>query len=338
MLSSGKPDMRRWSRVVSDLSGSTVPALVGHWAAEQPGCAVLVTDDSTSRTPSSTPTAPRPRHASPARGVGKGRGSGCCCRTARRGRWPPSPSPASAASGAAEHAAPPARARGAVARRGRQAPPSSSPSSAAGLPRRPGGVAPGARRRRAEPVVEPALPRSADHAWPELRPPTNRATPSGPSDSALRSSTRSTPRSDPPTTSRSSSRRAAAARRRGRSTRTAARSARRAGLERRCVAPTIASTSRCRSSGRAASAPGCSPSLIAGATLVTEAVPDPARTLALLERERVTLFRGWPDQAAPLAADPAFASTDLSALRPGSLPSVLPSRRRRARQRVHCSG
>jgi acyl-CoA synthetase (AMP-forming)/AMP-acid ligase II len=64
--------------------------------------------------------------------------------------------------------------------------------------------------------------------------------------------------------------------------------------------------------------------VIAGATLVTEAVPEPAQTLALLERERVTLFRGWPDQAARLAADPRFASTDLSDLGPGSLPAVLP--------------
>jgi acyl-coenzyme A synthetase/AMP-(fatty) acid ligase len=65
--------------------------------------------------------------------------------------------------------------------------------------------------------------------------------------------------------------------------------------------------------------------LIAGATLVVEAQPEPARTLALLARERVTLFRGWPDQADAVAAHPAFASTDLSALRPGSLQSVLPS-------------
>ena len=64
--------------------------------------------------------------------------------------------------------------------------------------------------------------------------------------------------------------------------------------------------------------------LIAGATLVTEAVPEPARTLELIEREGVTLFRGWPDQAVRLAADPAFAAADLSALGPGSLPAVLP--------------
>ncbi|WP_407673494.1 class I adenylate-forming enzyme family protein [Parafrankia colletiae] len=64
--------------------------------------------------------------------------------------------------------------------------------------------------------------------------------------------------------------------------------------------------------------------LVAGATLLTEAVPEPARTLRFLERERVTLFRGWPDQAARLAAHPAFAATDLSALRPASLGAVLP--------------
>src|SRR5262249_38222999 len=65
--------------------------------------------------------------------------------------------------------------------------------------------------------------------------------------------------------------------------------------------------------------------LIAGATLVIEAQPEPARTLALLARERVTLFRGWPEQADAVAAHPEFRSTDLSALRPGGLQSVLPA-------------
>ncbi|WP_083419894.1 class I adenylate-forming enzyme family protein [Pseudofrankia sp. BMG5.36] len=64
--------------------------------------------------------------------------------------------------------------------------------------------------------------------------------------------------------------------------------------------------------------------LVAGATLLTEAEPEPARTLRFLERERVTLFRGWPDQAARLAAHPDFATTDLSSLRPASLGAVLP--------------
>jgi acyl-CoA synthetase (AMP-forming)/AMP-acid ligase II len=65
--------------------------------------------------------------------------------------------------------------------------------------------------------------------------------------------------------------------------------------------------------------------LVGGATLVSEAQPEPARTLELLQRERVTLFRGWPDQAAALAAHPAFAGADLGALRPGSLQAVLPA-------------
>ena len=63
---------------------------------------------------------------------------------------------------------------------------------------------------------------------------------------------------------------------------------------------------------------------VAGATLVTEAQPEPARTLRLLQRERVTLFRGWPDQAAALAAHPDFPTTDLSSLKVGSLEAVLP--------------
>ncbi len=70
--------------------------------------------------------------------------------------------------------------------------------------------------------------------------------------------------------------------------------------------------------------------LVAGATLLTEAEPEPARTLDLLQRERATLFRGWPDQAARLAADPAFAGADLSSLRDGSLGAVLPPERRPA--------
>lgn len=63
--------------------------------------------------------------------------------------------------------------------------------------------------------------------------------------------------------------------------------------------------------------------LLAGATLLTEAIPQPQSTLRLLERERVTLFRGWPDQAEALARHAGV--TDLSALRPGSLEALLPT-------------
>jgi acyl-CoA synthetase (AMP-forming)/AMP-acid ligase II len=77
-------------------------------------------------------------------------------------------------------------------------------------------------------------------------------------------------------------------------------------------------------------AAGLLSALVAGATLLTEAIPMPERTLDLLERERATLFRGWPDQAARLAAHPRFATTDLSSLGPGSLPAVLPAEQRPA--------
>ena len=70
--------------------------------------------------------------------------------------------------------------------------------------------------------------------------------------------------------------------------------------------------------------------LVAGATLLTEAIPEPESTLELLERERATLFRGWPDQAARLASDPRFATADLSSLGPGSLAAVLPPAQRPA--------
>lgn len=64
--------------------------------------------------------------------------------------------------------------------------------------------------------------------------------------------------------------------------------------------------------------------LVGGATLLTETDPTPASTIRFLERERATLFRGWPDQAAKIAAEPSFASADLRALRAGSLDPVLP--------------
>jgi acyl-CoA synthetase (AMP-forming)/AMP-acid ligase II len=68
--------------------------------------------------------------------------------------------------------------------------------------------------------------------------------------------------------------------------------------------------------------------LAAGATLITEKIPQPETTLRLLERERVTLFRGWPDQAEALARHPYRAQADLSALRPGSLEALLPVEQR----------
>jgi acyl-CoA synthetase (AMP-forming)/AMP-acid ligase II len=70
--------------------------------------------------------------------------------------------------------------------------------------------------------------------------------------------------------------------------------------------------------------------LLAGATLVTEQIPRPETTLRLLERERVTLFRGWPDQAEALARQSGSVGVDLSALCPGSLEALLPPEQRAA--------
>ena len=68
--------------------------------------------------------------------------------------------------------------------------------------------------------------------------------------------------------------------------------------------------------------------LLAGATLITEEIPRPETTLRLLESERVTLFRGWPDQAETLGRHAGAVGADLSALRPGSLQALLPPEQR----------
>lgn len=68
--------------------------------------------------------------------------------------------------------------------------------------------------------------------------------------------------------------------------------------------------------------------LLAGATLVTEEIPRPETTLKLLEDERVTLFRGWPDQAEALARQAGEVGADLSALQAGSLQALLPPEQR----------
>ncbi|BBX17659.1 AMP-binding protein [Mycolicibacterium duvalii] len=75
---------------------------------------------------------------------------------------------------------------------------------------------------------------------------------------------------------------------------------------------------------------GALTALVSGATLVTEPVPTPESTLRLLERERVTLFRGWPSQAEALASRLDSVRADLSALRPGSLDALLPEHLRSA--------
>jgi acyl-CoA synthetase (AMP-forming)/AMP-acid ligase II len=96
------------------------------------------------------------------------------------------------------------------------------------------------------------------------------------------------------------------------------------GLEARCVTPEERLYAPMPFFWTGGFGAGLLTTLLAGATLLTEETPEPARTLRFLQRERATLFRGWPDQAAALAAHPDFAATDLSSLGPGSLAAVLP--------------
>ncbi|HEU5428630.1 MAG TPA: long-chain fatty acid--CoA ligase [Actinocrinis sp.] len=59
----------------------------------------------------------------------------------------------------------------------------------------------------------------------------------------------------------------------------------------------------------------CLPTLLKGGTVVVEAAFDPARTLELVERHRVTVMFGVPAMYQAVAADPAFATADLSSVR-----------------------
>jgi acyl-CoA synthetase (AMP-forming)/AMP-acid ligase II len=61
-----------------------------------------------------------------------------------------------------------------------------------------------------------------------------------------------------------------------------------------------------------------------GATTLGQAAFDPERTLEFLERERASLAIGWPHFGKALAEHPSRARRDLSALRGGNLPGILP--------------
>jgi acyl-CoA synthetase (AMP-forming)/AMP-acid ligase II len=61
-----------------------------------------------------------------------------------------------------------------------------------------------------------------------------------------------------------------------------------------------------------------------GATMVVEKAFEPEATLRFLERERVTLAVGWPHFGKALADHPTRAERDLSSLRAGNLPGLLP--------------
>jgi acyl-CoA synthetase (AMP-forming)/AMP-acid ligase II len=64
--------------------------------------------------------------------------------------------------------------------------------------------------------------------------------------------------------------------------------------------------------------------LHAGATTLCEEVFDPETTLRFLERERVTVAVGWPHFGKALADHPTRGDRDLSSLRAGNVPDLLP--------------
>lgn len=64
--------------------------------------------------------------------------------------------------------------------------------------------------------------------------------------------------------------------------------------------------------------------MTAGACTLCEDVFEPGATLAFLEHERATLAVGWPHFGKALAEHPSRPSRDLSALRAGNLPGLLP--------------
>jgi len=64
--------------------------------------------------------------------------------------------------------------------------------------------------------------------------------------------------------------------------------------------------------------------LHAGATTLCEEVFEPETTLRFLERERVTIAVGWPHFGKALADHPSRTDRDLSSLRAGNVPDLLP--------------
>jgi acyl-CoA synthetase (AMP-forming)/AMP-acid ligase II len=65
--------------------------------------------------------------------------------------------------------------------------------------------------------------------------------------------------------------------------------------------------------------------LVAGARLVCSAAADPARVLDVLERERPTMVNGYASSAVAMAADPSFASRDLTSITRGNLYPIMPA-------------
>jgi acyl-CoA synthetase (AMP-forming)/AMP-acid ligase II len=61
-----------------------------------------------------------------------------------------------------------------------------------------------------------------------------------------------------------------------------------------------------------------------GATLVTLSVFEPGAALDLIERERVTIATGWPQQGKTMSEHPSYAGRDLSSVARTSMPDLVP--------------
>jgi acyl-CoA synthetase (AMP-forming)/AMP-acid ligase II len=65
-----------------------------------------------------------------------------------------------------------------------------------------------------------------------------------------------------------------------------------------------------------------------GATLVTMSSFDAGDALELIERERVTIATGWPQQGRTMSEHPSFGSRDLSSVARSSMSDLVPAERR----------
>ncbi|NND67807.1 MAG: long-chain fatty acid--CoA ligase, partial [Halioglobus sp.] len=61
-----------------------------------------------------------------------------------------------------------------------------------------------------------------------------------------------------------------------------------------------------------------------GACLISEDLFEPASTLQLIEREKVTVAMGWPHYGTAMADHPSFGERDLSSIRAGNIYNLLP--------------
>ena len=70
--------------------------------------------------------------------------------------------------------------------------------------------------------------------------------------------------------------------------------------------------------------------LVAGTTVLCSPQGEPGRVLDMMERERPTMCNGYAASALALAADPTFATRDLSSMRRGNLYALMPESARPA--------